>query len=411
MTVREILQDIVEHIRKVNKSKDGPRIPTSDELVRQLSAEYALEPDTIRYYLRVLSDAHYIITIHIVEADERLMIAGTNGYVVAEQSLLDEVRSYSYRILEQTYEAQFYRRKQATLIIREMMTDIKRYNNTPLGKTLNAALMLQQYESVIESHEGEFTDQWKSSRLAELVPGLHHDPNQAAMAPTLTGADDAFIPAEGESHRAVDSELYRNLEKMDLSGSWGKAVNKYGVNFLLRIHLRKYEFDRIRKLIKQKKVARYEDLRFVRDSLRKMEDRKFDDPMLQYYQNDMTELRRLAQIKLNQITLARQQGGIADRELHRSPISQTVDHRSQPEYQGAGTDASDSGDIAPSAAHSASIAGSGSQYSVESLPDLDAAGKDDDLAGATLPDSVADEPVPPDIDPGSPSDDEPADDY
>ena len=116
MTVREILQDIVEHIRKVNKSKDGPRIPTSDELVRQLSAEYALEPDTIRYYLRVLSDAHYIITIHIVEADERLMIAGTNGYVVAEQSLLDEVRSYSYRILEQTYEAQFYRRKQATLM-------------------------------------------------------------------------------------------------------------------------------------------------------------------------------------------------------------------------------------------------------------------------------------------------------
>ena len=53
MTVREILQDIVEHIRKANNSKDGERIPTSDDLVRKLAAEYALEKDTIRYYLRV----------------------------------------------------------------------------------------------------------------------------------------------------------------------------------------------------------------------------------------------------------------------------------------------------------------------------------------------------------------------
>ncbi|MBU42731.1 MAG: hypothetical protein CMN76_05895 [Spirochaetaceae bacterium] len=389
MTVREILQDIVEQIRKANKSKDGERIPTSDDLVRLLSSEYALDTDTIRYYLRVLSDAHYIITIHFVEADERLMISGINGYVVAEPGIVEEVKSYAYRLLEQTYEAQFYRRKQATLIIREMMTDVKRYNNTPIGKALNAALMLQQYDSVIESHQGEFSDQWKSSRLAELLPGLNQDSNQAATTPVIS-SEDTFVSPDIESHRAVDSEAYRNLEKMDLSGSWGKAVNKYGVNFLLRIHLRKYEFDRIRKLIKQKKIARYEDLRFVRDSVRKMEDRTFEDPMLQYYQNDMTELRRLAQIKLNQITLARQQAGLADVQLQ-STVANRVDHPHSVEET-----------IAPPgpAGQRSSPSSSLSGYSMDSLPDLDAVANGDEDASVTLPDSVADSPIPPDLDPG-----------
>lgn len=388
MTVREILQDIVDRIRKVNKSRDGERIPSSDDLVRQLSSEYALERDTVRYYLRVLSEAHYIITIHIVEADERLMISGENGYVVAELAILDEVRAYAYRLLEQTYEAQFYRRKQATLILRELMGDIKRYNNTPMGKAINAALMLQQYENVMEKHQEEFTDQWKSFRLAELVPGLNQDPAQAAMAPAIPSTEDDFLPPGAQDNqRAVDSEAYRNLEKMDLSGSWGKAVNRYGVNFLLRIHLRKYEFDRIRKLIKQKKIARYEDLKFVRDSIRKMEDRTFDDPMLQYYQNDMTEVRRLAQVKLNQITLARQQAGIADRELSRAPSSQKVDSpQSQEELRRA-----------PSVPAESSYSSAGdSEYSVEMLPDLDAA-QDDDTA--TVPESAADEPLPPGLKP------------
>ncbi|MBI39433.1 MAG: hypothetical protein CMF59_07525 [Leptospiraceae bacterium] len=394
MTVREILQDIVEHIRKANNSKDGERIPTSDDLVRKLAAEYALEKDTIRYYLRVLSDAHYIITIHFVEADERLMISGVNGYVVAEPGLLEEVKNYAYRLLEQTYEAQFYRRKQATLIIREMMTDVKRYNNTPLGKTLNAALMLQQYDSVIESHQGEFSDQWKSSRLAELVPGLNQDPGAGATPPLVTD-DDSFVAPEIESHRAIDSEAYRGLEKMDLSGSWGKAVNKYGVNFLLRIHLRKYEFDRIRKLIKQKKIARYDDLRFIRDSVRKMEDRKFDDPMLQYYHNDMTELRRLAQIKLNQITMARQQAGVTGDEMQApartSPSPTFTQEVPLPDLS------------SPQEPDYGNAADSGGDYSVESLPDLDAVASGDDMASATLPDSVADAPVPPDLDPGEPA--------
>ena len=48
MTVREILQDIVDHIRRANMSRDGDRIPGSDTLIKRLSAEYAMEVDTNR---------------------------------------------------------------------------------------------------------------------------------------------------------------------------------------------------------------------------------------------------------------------------------------------------------------------------------------------------------------------------
>ena len=384
MTVREILQDIVDHIRRANMSRDGDRIPGSDTLIKRLSAEYAMEVDTIRYYLRVLSESHFVITIHIVEADERLLISGVNGYVVAEPAIVEELKSYAYRLLEQTYEAQFYRRKQATLIIKEMMTDVKRYNNTPLGKTLNVALMLQQYDSVIGSHEGEFSQEWKDSRLAELVPGLNQDPAVAATAPM---EDSTFFSPEPTetSHRAVDSEAYRSVEKMDLSGSWGRSVQKYGVNFLLRIHLRKYEFDRIRKLIKQRKIARYEDLKYIRDSVRKMEDRTFEDPMLQYYQNDMTELRRLAQIKLNQIVVARQQAGVPLESSSRPSVSPAVSE----------SNSISSFDEAPPISV-ASPEVSADSYSVESLPDLDAAeDPNGDLSDATIPDTLVPDPPPP----------------
>ena len=48
---------------------------------------------------------------------------------------------------------------------------------------------------------------------------------------------------------------------------------------------------------------------------------------------------------------------------------------------------------------------------MESLPDLDAVASGDDAASATLPESVADAPVPPDLDAGEPESEQADDDY
>ncbi|GIX43157.1 MAG: hypothetical protein KatS3mg129_2890 [Leptospiraceae bacterium] len=92
---------------------------------------------------------------------------------------------------------------------------------------------------------------------------------------------------------------------MNLSGNWGKAVEKFGVQFLIRVHLRKFEFDILKKLLLQKRIAKEEDLIFLRDSLRKMEERSLFDKELKKYLNDIKELKRIAQIKINQFHLIR----------------------------------------------------------------------------------------------------------
>lgn len=328
------MMDMVRQIREQNSNEKEDRIPDSEHLYREFANEFGEPEDLIRYYLRVLNDAHYIFIIHMVEPDERLMIDGVNGYVVCDAELIGQLKEYGYRMLEHAYEVQNYRRKQASVIVKEMMMDVKKYNNTPLGRALNVAIMLNQFETVMENHIKEYTDEWKARRLEELMTGLDEESGPAAKKkaaqansdPGLTDHDDVYsAPSEEAPRRAVDNTAYQKLQEMDLSGAWGRSVKQFGVQFLIRVHLRKYEFDELRKLIRQKKIAKEEDLRFIRDSVRKMEYRIIDDPKLNDYSQEMTELRRAAQLRLNQLVLANKPASAAVSETQAESISHDID--------------------------------------------------------------------------------------
>ena len=112
---------------------------------------------------------------------------------------------------------------------------------------------------------------------------------------------------EETPRRAVDSSELTKLEEMNRSGKWGEAVDRFGVQFLVRVHLRKYEFKQVRQLIRAQRIAREEDLRFVRDTLRTMEQRFDVDPRLIEFRTDMTELRRMAQMRLNKIVMLKKE--------------------------------------------------------------------------------------------------------
>lgn len=83
---------------------------------------------------------------------------------------------------------------------------------------------------------------------------------------------------------------------------WGRMVSKFSIEFLLRVHLRKCEFETVRKLITSGKVTDEVNLRLIRDSLLKMEKNINVDKVLASYLEEMIELRRLAQRKLNAVS-------------------------------------------------------------------------------------------------------------
>ncbi|MBX7059138.1 MAG: hypothetical protein K1X75_13815 [Leptospirales bacterium] len=297
--------ELAKRIREINEGKtqrDHP-LPVSDSMYRRYVSDIVDSPEQMREFLRLLTEAHYIFTITMVEPDDNLMIDGVYGYVVAEPTIIRQVREVAFLDLEAAHEQQFYRRKGASSVMRELVPQARTFNNTHLGRSLNVALMLQQYENLLAQSMSEFSDVWRRNRLEQLIPGLAPVEESEAITPEAP---------DPRSQRAVDSGELDRIQQMDESGRWGDAVRKYGVQFLVRIHFRKYEFDRVRWLIKTHKIAREDDLRFIRDTVRLMEQRLDIDTRLERFVKDMSELRRMCQIRLNQIFQVRKgidQGG------------------------------------------------------------------------------------------------------
>ena len=303
MSDKTILMDIVKRIREIHLDKSGKLdpIPTSEDIYRRhLSNIYNNEKQCMDF-LRMLEEAHFLFAMTLVEPDEALMIPGVEGYIVTEPVVLRNLRARATSELEQSYEQQFYQRKQATTIIRELLPRARSFNNTPLGRALNMAVMLQQFEHILVNEFEQYTDTWKSRKLMELMPGGSPD----AETPSLSEGDFDPPPAgpgtPNAPLRAVDTDAVQEIQQMDQSGRWGDAVQKFGVEFLLRIHFRKYEFDKVAWLIKTGKLAAEKDLRYVRDTLRTMESRVDRDFRLREFTKPMVELKRAAQIKLNRI--------------------------------------------------------------------------------------------------------------
>lgn len=311
MNTLETLLEILKRLEELNQKLQEIPIPTSEDIYRRHMSDLHDSEESLMYQLRLLQEAHFIFMIHIVEPDDRLMIPGIYGYVVAKNEILHPLVAEYHRRLEQVYEAQLFKRKAASTIIRELMPEVKQYNNTPLGQILNISIMLEQYVRLIAEKPEEYEDYWKQVKLRQLLPDLEgvESVDMPGFGDLTSDSDfgdeDSKGPAEKVVRRAVDTPEYQELARMDLSGSWGKAVEKYGVVFLMRVHLRKMEFDTLKRLMLRRRITREEDLRYLRDSLRVMEERFSLDRSMAHMIDPVRELKRIAQIRLNQFTILR----------------------------------------------------------------------------------------------------------
>jgi hypothetical protein len=328
--IRSTLLEIVERIRAINQKNSEDQIPTSD-IIHKLLGDIGESQETIDRYLRILVDAHYVISFKIIEADEARDVASINGYVIAEHGILNAIYERLCQTIGMLYENQFYQRKSPSGIIKEILGKGSQFQNTPIGYAVNAAVMIQQYLNVLVTAAEEYTEAWRLSHLNQHLAEITgkkaksvSNENQAFATaangnafPIMMdeeGLPDSFAPKPYEAgeekpkrHRAVDSEEYSSVEHMDRSGKWGEAVEKFGVEFLLRIHFRKYEFDRVFALVKTNRITAEKDLRYIRDTLRKLEERMTGDDELMKYRGRITDLRRLAQMNLNKILIRKKE--------------------------------------------------------------------------------------------------------
>ncbi|MCW7475289.1 hypothetical protein ND853_17230 [Leptospira levettii] len=283
--------DLAEMIRKENL-ESREKIPTSDTHLRVWSSQLARTEEDIRKLLTSLRDSHYIFIVSIVSPDPNLFVYGEDAYVLAEPFILNELKKHSEESLEKLYEASNYKRKSAFQITRELFPKIKEFNNTPLGRSINLSVMLEEFQRMLTAQSYEYTDQWRRNKLQEIYK------DEVLVAEEL--ANSANFRETDPTKRAID-QLKDQAPKEKIDSNWVKAKENFSTEFLLRVHFRKYEFDIVKKLIQSGKLKEEKDIKYVRDTIQLMESRMEQDNLLKRYANEMIELRRYAQAKLNMI--------------------------------------------------------------------------------------------------------------
>lgn len=291
--LQNILLEIVSRIQKKNEGPKDSAILTSEDMYRKICSDIVESEEKTRTYLDLLAKANYVFVIKIVNEDKDNDIKGIQGYVVTDAVVLQRIKEYAFSELENLYSSQFYERKHATTITREMISEARKFNNTPFGNMLNVAVMLQQFDRILEKNAVNYTVTSKKIKLIEVL--------EEFVGHKIVDEVEKDLEKDLETNgiRAVDMDEYNRLQNMNLSGKWGGVVSKYGVQFVVRVHLRKFEFDTVRGLIKSKKIAQLEDLIFLRDSLRKMSLNVQTNPTIGPHVEKIADLQRLVQSKLN----------------------------------------------------------------------------------------------------------------
>ncbi|XDD45490.1 hypothetical protein AB3N60_12330 [Leptospira sp. WS39.C2] len=287
----KVCLDLADIIRKENL-ESREKIPTSDTHLRVWSSQLARSEEEIRKLLTALRDSHYIFIVSIVSPDPNLFVYGEDAYFFAEPFILNELKKHSEESLEKLYEASNYKRKSAFQITRELFPKIKEFNNTPLGRSINLSVMLEEFQRMLTAQSYEYTDQWRRNKLQEIFK------DEVMVAEELANA--ANFRDNDPTKRAVD-QLKEQAPKEKIDSNWVKAKDNFSTEFLLRVHFRKYEFEIVKKLIQSGKLKEEKDIKYVRDTIQLMESRLEQDNLLKRYANEMIELRRYAQAKLNMI--------------------------------------------------------------------------------------------------------------
>jgi hypothetical protein len=282
----EIFNKIVEYNSKGNHES----IPHSDVFEKETELLIGINKYDFAQIIKYLKDAHKICSFEIIKEDKDNDISRVDGYVEADLHTIRKLKNVFQKILMDEFEKQNNRRLLVHQIVKDIYSRPNFYKNTLLGQIANKAIMLNEYENLIERNFNEYTDSWKSKKLEELSAltekiGLESGSETAEDAASDTRPD--------TEHRAVDSPLYNKYSSDKAKQSLDKVLQIYGVEFFFRINLRKYNFDLLCDILEKGVINRRADLVVLKELIQKMKANIGKDSKLIEYNNKIYKLERI----------------------------------------------------------------------------------------------------------------------
>lgn len=297
---KSIIDEIYEEIRKQNSNNNNTAIPHSDEFIRQVSALAGANPDLVKRILQVLVNSHKIFSFEIILPDSLRDLSGVNGYIVADLNIIRRLKNVFYKELTYLYNQQFNKSYQAHQIIKEIFPIIRSFNNTPLGITVNKAIMLEELEKLMEKHFNEFTEDYKEKQftleigranLERLIKDDETNLKKKAAVPPSPVLQTATTPTE-QSQRAVDSKTYNEFIIKKSKYPLQRILNIYGIDFFYKVNLRNYQFKYLHQLIKDGQISKRSDLMRLREMLKTVRQNMNIDAKLKDHTEEIFDLEK-----------------------------------------------------------------------------------------------------------------------
>jgi hypothetical protein len=292
--LKKIAEEVFRKIVEYNAKGNHDSIPHSDLFEKEAQSLTGIDRSEVNRVIKLLKDAHKIFTFEIIKEDKDNDIIKVDGYVETDLQTIRKLKNYFQKFLMDEYERQYTKRLLVHQIVKDIYARPNFYKNTLIGQVGNKAIMLEEYESFIERNFTEYTDNWKSNKLTELLAVESDvkmaDPEPARPAPPSNKRKPGGAPV---TMRAVDTPQYQDYSSDKGAKSLDKVLQIYGVEFFFRINLRKYNFDILRQIVESGQIDRRADLQLLKDMIQKMKSNIGRDPGLADHTEKIYKLERI----------------------------------------------------------------------------------------------------------------------
>lgn len=296
MLNRTLTDRIFESIKNYNTSEYDPSVPMSDQFMKDFTAAEGYSESETKTGIMILNESHRVFIIAISKENRQTGSKKIDGYVVADESVISNLRSIYQRRLTELYNKEKGTRFGYPQVIKDIMNRMASLVNTPLGRVANIAIMLNEYQNLMAKYPEEFTDSWCEEKLDEY---LEHSSFSEEGDGEETGEDETREGGvKGAATRAVDTPEYEVYSRDDKTLTPQKMLMVYGADFFFRVKLRKYEFSLLRDMILEGHIKRKSDIVLLRGMIKTIKGNFDRDPKLNDYFEDIYHLDRELSKKL-----------------------------------------------------------------------------------------------------------------